>query len=391
MTRMDAQQLDSKKLARPDQRRKVALRIVLVSTPRSGNNWLRHLLATLYDVPSLSVHNPADLDWKALPPECIVGIHWHPLPPFLSLLERHGFRAVALARHPLDVLVSILHFALHAPTARWLEGEGGDERSIYGAMPRSAAFLDYAAGARAAALLSISREWWTVFGCLRARYEELVAGPHTALERLVDNLGVTPRCTSEAALAATTLGKLRQRTGCPQHFWQGNPGLWRSLLPVPEAAGIADAQPASFAALAYACDPDSMLEGGKADAKWIQLVGADLADDMQNLPGLKQQLEASQQQGQALQTQLSASQQAYTELEARFAVAEQAHRAAASQWERERAHRMQLESLGPLSLAIAHQLGRLARRYPRTAHLVKQLFPRHLKLFSTELVRGQPR
>jgi hypothetical protein len=37
---------------------------------------------------------------------------------------------------------------------------------------------------------------------------------------------------------------------------------------------------------------------------------------------------------------------------------------------------MQLESLGPLSLAIAHQLGRLARRYPRTARLVKQLLPR---------------
>src|SRR5439155_7461592 len=143
-----------------DQRRAPPVRIVLVSTPRSGNNWQRHLLARLYDVPSLSVHNPADLDWEALPPQCVLGIHWHPVPPFLALLERHDFRAVALARHSLDVLVSVLHFALYAPTARWLEGEGGDERPIYGAMPRSSPFLEYAAGKRACALLYVSRDWW---------------------------------------------------------------------------------------------------------------------------------------------------------------------------------------------------------------------------------------
>ena len=56
-----------------DQRRAPPVRIVLVSTPRSGNNWLRHLLARLYDIPSLSVHNPADLDWAALPPHCVFG------------------------------------------------------------------------------------------------------------------------------------------------------------------------------------------------------------------------------------------------------------------------------------------------------------------------------
>src|SRR5438093_10973655 len=163
----DARHMDSMNPVSQDQRRAAPVRIVLLSTPRSGNNWLRHLLTNLYDVPGLSIHNPADVQWEALPPHCILGIHWHPVPAFVSLLERHGFRSVALVRHPLDVLISILHFALHAPTARWLEGEGGDEGPIYGAMPRSTAFLEYAAGTRATALLSVSREWWAVTGCFQ--------------------------------------------------------------------------------------------------------------------------------------------------------------------------------------------------------------------------------
>ena len=215
MACVDSANIEGITPASPEQRRGTPPRVVLLSTPRSGNNWLRHLLARLYDVPSLAVHNPADLDWAALPPHCVLGIHWHPVPAFLSLLERHGFRAVALARHPLDVLISVLHFAMHAPTARWLEGEGGDKQSIYGAMPRSAAFLEYATGKRATALLRVSREWWDVPGCLRVRYEELVADPHTALGRLMDGLDDTIHWPPDAALAATTIPALRDVTSSP--------------------------------------------------------------------------------------------------------------------------------------------------------------------------------
>src|SRR5262245_44560627 len=84
------------------------LRIVVISTPRSGNTWLRHLLAKIYGSQELAVHNPADVDWAAIPVDCILQIHWRPTPEFLSLLERHGFRVVVLARHPFDVLLSIL-------------------------------------------------------------------------------------------------------------------------------------------------------------------------------------------------------------------------------------------------------------------------------------------
>ena len=87
-----------------------------------------------------------------------------------------------LARHPLDVLVSILHFASHEPqTARWLDGEGGDESSILGAEPASAAFLASATGPRARALLAVTPEWWP-HGGVAVRYEDAVGSPEAALE-----------------------------------------------------------------------------------------------------------------------------------------------------------------------------------------------------------------
>ena len=77
------------------------------------------------------------------------------------MLQRHGFRVLVLSRHPLDVLISILHFVRKdRETNNWLGGEGGDERSIFGASPCSPQFLAYATSERAKALLSVSREWW---------------------------------------------------------------------------------------------------------------------------------------------------------------------------------------------------------------------------------------
>ena len=69
-------------------------RVAIVSTPRSGNTWLRHLLMRLYDIPGLAVHSPAELDWALLPDRCVFQLHW---PPTVA------FRA--------SVLLTLPHFA----------------------------------------------------------------------------------------------------------------------------------------------------------------------------------------------------------------------------------------------------------------------------------------
>ena len=176
------------------------MRVAILSTPRSGNTWLRHLLMKAYDAVGIVVFSPTEVDWSNLPQSCVLQIHWRRLPLFVQRLEYHGFRIVALARHPLDVLISILHFSLHHSTARWLEGEGGNESSILGAMPGSALFQEYATGPRAAALLDVTRQWWNAPGSYRIHFEDLVAfNVHFAGQ--ADHLGEQVEAADEPARA----------------------------------------------------------------------------------------------------------------------------------------------------------------------------------------------
>jgi hypothetical protein len=257
------------------------MRIALVSSPRSGNTWLRHLLSKLFAVPHLAVHCPDELDWDAQPGGCVLQVHWPPETEFRRLLQRHRFRTVVLARHPLDVLLSILHFALYEPeTRRWLGGAGGNERPILGVGPCSAVFLSYALHKRATALLNVSCRWWSDAVDVRMRYEDLVADPAAALAGIAQVLraaAVTPPAT---VAAETSMPWLRRQTGRPHHFWQGKPGLWRHLLPAPRARRIAAAQRDSFVVLDYSCDPDEHLTDRIAEKCWKELNAVDELDRM---------------------------------------------------------------------------------------------------------------
>jgi hypothetical protein len=291
------------------------LRIALISTPRAGNNWLRHLLVNMYRLSCLQVHAPHEVDWTALPGDCLLAIHWHPCPAFLERLDEHGFRCIILARHPLDVLISILHFALHYSstdgTRRWLEGEDGNERSIFAAMPRSTAFLDYATGRRAATLLAVSHEWWQVPGVLQVRYEELLEHAEGTLQRLAEALGEPARAPLTEVVAGNSVTKLWQSIGSRYHFWQGRSGLWRQLFPAAEAELIADAHRAVFAGLGYKVDADPLLDGAQADANWIKLMWNELAEDLRTLR------ESEPTGGNAL-AQVNESRRAYAELIEKF-------------------------------------------------------------------------
>jgi Sulfotransferase domain len=283
---------------------RAGMRFAILSTPRSGNTWLRHLLGTTFAAPELAVHNPGEIDWASLPRDCILQLHWHRTAELQSCLQRHGFRLVVLARHPLDVLLSILHFALYdSSPKRWLEGENGDEMSIFGAMPSSAAFLRYATGARASALLSVSCEWWNHPEAYTVRYESLVGDTDAELTRFLDALGVHPCCKPADALAANSFSKLRSgkdsTDGCVSnhHFWQGKPGHWKRYFPVDVASDIAAAHSTLFRTLDYCCEPDPALDRMQAEANWIDANREELMDRLWGYLPLKQSLR------QALETQ----------------------------------------------------------------------------------------
>lgn len=258
------------------------LRLAIIATPRSGNTWLRNLLMRLYGIPQNASHQLTDEDWGRMPPEVAYQIHWPRTDDFLARLAGHGFRVVTLARHPLDVLISILHFAWYSSeTERWLLGRDGDESGLRGAAPRSRPFLDYATGRRAAALLSVTCDWWGRPGVLCLRYEDLVRDPAAGLAVVAESLG-PPRGGSVAdVVAECSIDRLRTHSTV-NHFWQGRPGLWRDLLPAAEAGEIARAVAPVLDRLGYACDPDPALDARTADYNWVRSVGPELATTLQN-------------------------------------------------------------------------------------------------------------
>lgn len=254
----------------------VPLRIAVISTPRAGNTWIRHLLRTAYQIPHLAKHSMTEEDWKTFPPEVVLQLHWRREPGFVAKLNEQGFRVVTVARHPLDVLISILHFCVfESESEQWLLGAGGSEHEIYGAMPRSRAFIEYAKGPRASELLAVTMDWWDQPNVIGVRYEDCVRDTDAELVRLEQAFGPV-RCGSRAAaIEACSIGNLRA-TATNNHFWKGSPALWRQLLPTAEAYEISVAHRAITARFNYDVVSDTSLTSVIADRNWVQLVGEEL-------------------------------------------------------------------------------------------------------------------
>ena len=203
------------------------MRIALISTPRSGNNWTRRVLRDVLELEEIAVHNPRDLP-DVLPKNIVLGLHWYREPNFHAWLRARDFRIIVLGRHPLDVLISVLHFVRYEPlTARWLEGNAELTPDLAGQPPLSEPFWRYAMSRGAENLLSVSYQWWHEPEAVRIHYEDLVHDPLARFGQLVKQLGGS----TDQLISALKASRLEVFQAMPnRHGWQGTPGLWQRLL-----------------------------------------------------------------------------------------------------------------------------------------------------------------
>jgi len=247
------------------------LRIAVVGTPRSGNTWLKNLLGSLYGLTHVICGRPDEVSWEALPERCVLQMHWCPEPELVDLFRRHGIQPVTIIRHPLDTLISILHFCTTWPeTSRWFDGRGGNEDSIRGSLPTSPAFLAYSTGPRARALLSISRDWSRVATCHAIYFEDLVNDPAAELARLGDVLEAVSPPALQKSIAENAMEQAQSRV-VNQHHWIGTYAHWKRLLPATVARPIGSAHSTTMDLLGYECDPDEALTVAQADLNWFAL------------------------------------------------------------------------------------------------------------------------
>jgi hypothetical protein len=248
------------------------VRLFVACTPRTGSTWFGRMFGDLLDVGANSFGMPINVGWSTIPDEgCIVVMHRRRTTAFEGFLRARNFRLVAMARHPLDVLLSILTYVRNPRnrefSSLWLEGECGDEETLVDVSPTSEAFVRYALSWRAAVLFDVSTSW--AARAEHASYERLVATPREELVRLCGALGATPRNDVDVVLARHDLAAFGETA--PGHVWRGEPGIWRKLI-VPEVAhAVRERHPEAFAAFGYEADADPALTLERAQQNWAML------------------------------------------------------------------------------------------------------------------------
>ncbi|MBI4476791.1 MAG: sulfotransferase domain-containing protein, partial [Acidobacteria bacterium] len=232
------------------------LKILIVATPKTGNVWLKNLLALIYDLPQLDF--PTELTEQtvgALGDKWVAHQHLQPSVEILDLLKQYGVTVVTIVRHPCDALVSLRHFVPHA-TDEWTHDvmamemlKDGDEIGDH--------TLNYVRQ-HFAVQLNLSLLWMRLGACA-VHYENLLADPLQTLEGLTRILPPTQPWRIRAAVVLSDFHRMKRHNhGRSHHFRHGVSGEWTTELP-PEIVEVFLTQepyPTQFAALGYSLDID---------------------------------------------------------------------------------------------------------------------------------------
>jgi hypothetical protein len=243
-------------------------RLAVISSPRSGNSWIRSVLAGVLGMQEIAIHNYLDIK-SPLPEKCILQLHWYHEPNFRNWLIDNQFKVLCIARHPLDILLSVLHYAPHERgVTRWLEGDALiPESFIEGSTPLSESFLGYALSFGFERLLSVSYQWWQQPDIFKIRYEDCVADPVAVLSSIVNSfdgdINAIPQWLDHISLE-------KMQSTPNKHGWQGKPGLYKKLITPYMAFKIYRRHKAVFDILKYDFQPYFLTENS-AKNNWEKL------------------------------------------------------------------------------------------------------------------------
>ncbi len=234
-------------------------RLALVGTPRAGSGWVRKVVAEVLRAEELPAMHPADLDWNELPERFVIQLSWSRTRVLERALREQGITVVSVARHPLDVLLSILDFSQddHAGVT-WLDGHEGDEESLRGAHGADPAFLEWAVGPRARLLLSLTPQWWQSPITHRLHYEDLLAAPDAGFAALFGECELEPLGDTQQAVANNASARLRPATSTEQSR-RVSRGDWRTALSAAQVELLVGAHRDVMVSLGY--DPDDRTLG----------------------------------------------------------------------------------------------------------------------------------
>jgi hypothetical protein len=241
----------------PSNREVDALKIIIVSTPKTGNTWVKHLLAEVYGLALRELPlDSAKIDWSEGDGRWIGHQHYLPDANFLAKARSRGVIFVTTIRHPADVFVSLLHHVRRDGSRSEKSNEAGyalGDTEFYG--PRTLKYLQ----SGFCECLHLSIAWMRSGQTHEVRYEDLWNDPVKTLSALTDQIQSVSLSRVRAAICACELESLRRKHQSRQAFFRkGGSGGWQRGLPMSfqQAILTADMLPEQIATLGYTMRPD---------------------------------------------------------------------------------------------------------------------------------------
>jgi hypothetical protein len=237
------------------------LKILVTSTPKTGNNWIKQLLAAAYHLPMGKLQEPfvaGQLD--GLGDRWIGHQHYYPTQELLDWIAARNVVVVTTARHPGDVLVSLYYHIRnrqHGPgdrvgRATTMESDRRGPGKYTAKYVRQEFFL----------VLDVSIAWMRSGSSLIVRYEDMWRDPVGTLTELTSQIAPLSQDRIVRAVAQCQIGKLRGMYDPKGRFFRkGTIGNWVQELPdeIKELFRRYEPYPTQFATLGYTMDPSDPL------------------------------------------------------------------------------------------------------------------------------------
>lgn len=237
------------------------LKVIIASTPKTGNTWLRHLLAAIYDLPTVELGFPFDPDTaSALGQRWIMHQHYAPEPALLDWAKQNNAVLMTTIRHPGDVLLSLYHY-VHSYNERldfYQLAKLAEDDGTFGAPVRSIIHTFFKE------LIAISVAWKSTGVAHVVEYEALYFDPLDTLIRLTTAIHPVSRDCIERAVERCNIREMRALAHENRTFFrQGGYGNWRQVLPadIIDLLRTTDPYPAQFATLGYTLDTQDKWSG----------------------------------------------------------------------------------------------------------------------------------
>jgi len=245
-------------------------RILVAATEKTGNTWLKYLLAHIYELPTPYISQDfSQAEADSLGNRWVTHQHFLPERPLLNWAARTQTHLITMIRHPADILVSLYHYCCNYPD------HYKDDPAVSAALAadveqrQATAHLTHhvvdgellrVLQERIMCDVNISISWIRSGRCLVVRYEDLRVDPLKTLCMLTESVAPVSRGRVEQAIEACDIKVLRDNYAIDSRFFRrALIGEWRSALPAHVLRKFAEEEPfrSQFSFLGYEVKVDT--------------------------------------------------------------------------------------------------------------------------------------